>query len=500
MLITRRKVKLTRTSPNVVLVTIDCLRYDRCGFNGHDRETTPTLDRVAHEATIFDAATASGPRTSESVPGILGGVLSADCGFYDELAFKAVPADAPTLATWLGERGYRTVAAVANPQLSPVRNFDRGFETFANLRIEDDGDRFKGDDGSDGSTGGVADRIARLRSRLRDPIRERLRERGPRLTDPATLAFLFERVARKRSGWPTVPGEDVIDRLLATLTASADDDPVFAWTHLNDLHAPIHPGRAREGGLLGSPSDLTQFRWDLERVADRYEPNYAAMYESTLRYVDAQVGRLVDYLQAEGMWNETILVVTADHGEALHDRGLYGHAAGNDRYVYDSTRDYMYQELLHVPLLIREPDGEGRRVGEPFSLAWLHELIADVADIERGDFPRESGRESHRDPSSSALVVADAISAEGHTIVTHRGRYKRIGECASGDRGPLDGDPLLFDLELDPGERTDLSAHRSVPELAAAAEEVFTRPEALRPLGGEIDAETRELLGQLGYQ
>jgi choline-sulfatase len=500
MLIIRREVETIMPRPNVVLVTVDCLRYDRCGFNGHDRDTTPTLDRLAQEATIFDAATASGPRTSESVPGILAGLLSAECAFYDELPFKAIPSGAPTLATWLREQGYRTVAAIANPQLSPVRNFDRGFETFANLRIEDDGDRFERDGGPDDSTGGIGDRIAGLRRRLRDPIRERLRERGPRLIDPATLAFLLERIARKRSGWPTVPGEDVINRLLSTLDATADDEPMFAWTHLNDLHAPIHPGRVREGGLLGSPSDLTQFRWDLERVADRYEPNYAAMYESTLRYVDAQIGRLVDYLRAEGLWEETILVVTSDHGEALHDRGVYGHAAGNDRYAYDPTRDYMFEELLHVPLLVREPNGEGRRVREPFSLAWIHELIAEVAGLEPGEFARQSGRESYRNPSATATVIADAISADGHTIATRRGRYKRISECAGGDRGSLDGDPLLFDLETDPGERTDLSGRRSVPELAAAAEEVFTRPGAIRSVRGEIDTGTRELLGQLGYQ
>ena len=296
------------------------------------------------------------------------------------------------------------------------------------------------------------------------------------------------------------PGGDVVGQLLSTLNDTPDGNPVFAWTHLNDLHAPIHPGRVREGGLLGSPSDLTQYRWDLRRVADQYEPNYAAMYESTLRYVDAQIGRLIEHLQERGMWNETILIVTADHGEALHDRGVYGHAAGNDRYAYDPTRDYMYEELLHVPLLVREPNGEGRRVRDPFSLVWLHELIAEVTGVARGEFPRTSERESHCDPSTDTLVVADAISTDGHTIMTRSGARKRISECAGGDRGSIDGDPLVFDLIVDPGERTDISATRSAAPLAEAAEELFTLPEALQPLRGELDASTKELLGQLGYQ
>jgi choline-sulfatase len=224
------------------------------------------------------------------------------------------------------------------------------------------------------------------------------------------------------------------------------------------------------------------------------------MYESTLRYVDTQIGRLVNYLQKTGQWNETVLIVTADHGEALHDRGVYGHAAGNDRFAYDSTRDYMYEELLHVPLLVRIPDAEARRVDSPISLVWLHELIAEVANIHRGDFPRRSGRGSHLDTHEDALIVADAISADGHTIVTRQGPLKRISECAGGDRGSLGSNPLVFDLEVDPGERTDVSSEISARQLADTAGEVFTSPDRLRSLAGEIDSETRDLLGQLGYQ
>jgi choline-sulfatase len=193
-----------------------------------------------------------------------------------------------------------------------------------------------------------------------------------------------------------------------------------------------------------------------------------------------------------------VLVVTADDGEALHDRGVYGHAAGTDRYAYDPTRDYMFDELLHVPLFVREPDGDGRRVRAPFSLVWLHELIADVTDTERGEFPRRSGRESHADPETETLVVADAIGADGHTIVTRKGWMKRISECAGGKRGSIDGDPLVFDLEVDPKERIGVDAPQ-VSKLASAAEAVFTSPETLRPVEGTIDSETRKLLGQLGY-
>jgi choline-sulfatase len=459
------------------------------------------LDRLAQEATIFNAAVAPGPRTNESFPGILAGMLSADSSFYDELAYKAIPSKAPTVATWLRDCGYRTVAVVSNPQLSPVRNFDRRFESFANLRINDRGDRFEeNEQTNEQQSNRFGERISSIRGKLRNPIRERIRRTDGRVSDPAALLFLLDRAVQQRAGWPTIPGEDVITRLLSTLDSMEHNDPVFAWSHLNDLHAPLHPKRVRKGEIFGSPSDLTQYRWDLSRVADRYEPNYAAMYESVLRYVDDQIERVVEYLQANEMWGETILVVTADHGEALHDRGMYGHAAGTDQYRFDPSRDYMFEELLHVPLLVREPGHGGKRVRSPISLTWLHELLADVADLEREDFPRQSGRDDHIDPPTDSLVIADAISEEGHTIVTRRGGVKRISECLGGERGSLHGNPLLFDLTVDPGERTDLSESRSTPMLDEATEDTVTHPDSLVPLGGELDAETRELLEHLGYQ
>lgn len=486
-----------RETRNVVLVTVDCLRYDRCGFNGHHRSTTPTLDRLAREATAFDAAVAPGPRTSESVPGIVAGALSADCAYLDEPAYKSIPADTPTLAAWLRGEGYRTVATLSNPQLTPARGFDRGFETFVNLRTGERGAEPPTSAADDG--GALLRPFATARRRLRDPIRERIRERGFSLADPATLLFLAERAIKRRTGWPTVAGERVVTELVSALDGS-DDRPVFAWAHLNDLHAPIHPGRVRESGLLGDVSDTTQFRWDCRRVADTFEPGYAAMYDGALRYVDAQVGRVVEYLQATDKWDQTVLIVTADHGEALHDRGVYGHASGNDRYAYDPTRDYMYEELLHVPLLVRTPDDDPARVRRPFSLVWLHELVADVTGHAHEPFPRQSGRESHVDPSTDATVLADAISADGHTIAARAGRRKRISQCLGGDRGSFGADPLLFDLAIDPGERHDRSDVDEAPALADATEALLTPPTDLPPTRDRLDEQTRTQLEQLGYR
>lgn len=444
---------------------------------------------------MFDAAVAPGPRTSESVPGIVAGLLSADCAYLDEHAYKSIPAGAPTLATRFRDEGYRTAAVLSNPQLTPARGFDRGFETFLNLRTgTDSDDRSESNPGEDTTPLGP---LTRFRNALRDPVRNRLRDRGLSAFSPWTLAFLLERLVKRRSDWPTVAGERVVTELINALDAG--DRPVFAWAHLNDLHAPLHPDRIRAGGLLDDVSDLRLFRWDGRRVADTFEPGYAAMYDSALRYVDAQIGRVVEYLQATDQWDQTILVVTADHGEALHDRGVYGHASGSDRYAYDSTRDYMYEELLHVPLLVRTPDGGDRRVREPFSLVWLDELFADLMNFDRGPSPRSSGRTDHFGPTADTVVLADAISADGHTIVARSGRNKRISPCLGGNRG-ADADAFLFDLQTDPRERTDRAPDSELPVLSNATEALSTSPNDLQPVRESLDTDTRNQLEQLGYR
>jgi len=228
------------SNPNILLVTIDCLRQDRCGFAGHHRNTTPTLDSLTANSLVYKNAQAPGPRTSESVPGILSGRLSADCAHLDGSLFKAIPADAETLATWLHRHGYDTIATVTNPQLSPVRNFNKGFEQFANLRIDQEGDRFKSLAQGDDSKIGLS---------LLYRIGEQLLALGDAVPiNPTTLAYVVYRYSQLYRTWPTVDCERVISQLVSQL--SAGRTPFFAWTHLNDLHATLHPERIRDGGVL----------------------------------------------------------------------------------------------------------------------------------------------------------------------------------------------------------------------------------------------------------
>ncbi|MEF8824923.1 MAG: sulfatase [Halapricum sp.] len=460
---------------NVVLVTVDCLRYDRCGFNGHHRNTTPTLDSLATESLVFDNCYSTGPYTTESLPGILAGQHSYNGYQYgDHTAYKALPTDSPTLATAFSDAGYRTAAVISNPHLTENRNFDMGFDRFDNFRAATDADHDEGD------------------SRFGDlthEVRERMRS-SPTRYNPLAFVYAVHRYRQLRSEWPTTDGADLTDRALNVLDdLTSDDSPFFLWNHYMDVHAPISPERAQSAGLGHIPTIRSLF-WDASRAGRFYEPGYGMLYDSAVRYVDAQIGRLVDRLKSADVWDDTVLVVTSDHGEALFDRqGIYGHPP-----------HYHYDELLHVPLLVTNAEQTGR-VDGLISLAWLHELMAAVTEVQFTGFPSEGGSDDILSGGSD-VAISDTLRGAGHTVTARDEHGKVIVHTTAPEGEPIEweyGDePICYRYDQDRGERAAMALVESelVDEARSRLTEMFELPE----VGGEFDEATRQQLQDLGYR
>ncbi|EMA41373.1 arylsulfatase [Halococcus morrhuae DSM 1307] len=475
-------------TPNVLFLTVDCLRYDRCGFNGYTRPTTPTLTELARSSLVFDTAVATGPYTPESVPGFLAGLHGYNSAYYSDVDLTAIPNDAETLASHFRDAGWETIATISNPQLTTERNFDTGFDSFRNLRTED----------TENKIGNPPRSAEPLRERVNSALYS-LRDRTRSMENTALSSTLYAlyRYQQFQTNWPTTRGEKVIDSLLDELDARDRDRSFFAWTHLMDLHAPLHPDSIREGGLAWSDATARHLLADAGRMVNQHTPAYETMYDSALRYVDAQISRVVEYLQEAGVWDETILVVTADHGEALFERGIYGHQYHN-----------LFDELLHVPFLVRTPDETAERFDAPFSLAWLHELLADLADIERGPLPATSGRPSHLDDENYAVALSDSVSHRGHTVTARTARHKfvqhfgeplyREHQLASAVE-PFNSEGVTYDLRGDPAEHLPLDATESPAKLRELATDIQVEPSDISSLAGELDTEAKARLEDLGY-
>lgn len=464
-------------TPNVLLVTVDCLRYDRCGFAGHHRETTPTLDSLARDSFLFDRAYATGTYTTESVPGMIAGLHSYNGAYFgDDPAYKAIPAGHETLATHLHSMGYNTSAVLTNPHLTSERNFDSGFDEFKNLRLA-----------------GGTDMAATGRALQSDSpvgtIRSILDQCGILYSVPVITAG---RVYQYLSGWPSIQAPTVLDALFDSLEAV--DAPFFAWTHLMDLHRPLHPEAAGGDGDGYSPSLARQFQADAHAATGRFDPCFEALYDNALRHVDDRIGEIIEWLRREDHWKDTVLIITGDHGEALFDRGRYGH-----------PRHYPYDELLHIPLLVHDPQGDTGRLSTPFSMAWLSELIAEVINVPQPDFPAESGADSHLDNDIEAAspIVSDALDAHGHSIVVRNHNFKYITRELT---DPVDTDVVHtphdggFDILTDQSERKLLDGESAPDALIERATSIASSPSELGQVKGEFSQTVERQLEQLGYK
>jgi len=168
---------------------------------------------------------------------------------------------------------------------------------------------------------------------------------------------------------------------------------------------------------------------DLQRIKDHYD--------SEIRFTDAHIGRLFDTLKELGQYDQTMIIVTADHGEAFMDRP--------DRWLGHTVT--LYQELIHVPLIIKLP-GESRAkvIDEYVSTVDILPTIVEVAGIVEEENPSLRGRSLLLNLERRAVVSETRRGASLQAVAS--GGWKLILDTSSGKVS-------LFQLSDDPGERMD---------------------------------------------
>lgn len=444
---------------SIVLVTVDCLRADHTGFLGYDRPTTPFLDSLANESFVFPAAIVAGAPTYYSFPSILASRYPLALG-RDVLGLAP---DEPTLASVLKLAGYATASFdAANPYITSRFGYQRGFDTFRDF-LNDAPEPLTDDNAtthvSDGWTSRLNRTLQKLNLGLFRAIYDEVYFRYcQRITPPANSLDALRRF----------PAADVIVNEACRWLESIGDAPFFLWLHLMDPHSPyypkedavalmghgpITPARARFLNSYWNRSDLGP------RRLDRHREDVVALYDSGVRWVDAQMEHLIDTLRKSGRWDHSIFALTADHGEEFLEHG--------GRYHPPSR---LMEELIHVPLLLRVPGAAKRDVAKsPFSMLHLAPTLLHAAQ----------------------LPVPDAFAGQSHWPQVQQGVSfdgVAISECVAGCTNPfrpenrlgprvlsvresrfklmLHFDPPaedLYDLEADPGEHAPLAPSAQKP-------------------------------------
>ncbi len=359
--------------PNVVLVTVDTLRADRMGIYGYDGDTTPRIDAFFRDHTVVGRAITSAPCTVPAMRQLLTGRLDRK-------------ADGASLPERLASAGYETAAVVSQHQFhwDGRRNYDRGF---SNFDIQGEGE------------------IDRHRMTTRD-------------------------------------AREVADRALRWLDERSGDRPFFLWLHFFDPHDPYDPpldhrdGAEHESGDRRTETALVRepYAEDETVQAETFAPEvterFRRLYDGEIRFTDAQIGRVLSRLEELGLADDTIVVLTSDHGEQLGEGVLWDHCKT------------LHGRETRVPLLVRDPARAGRRR----EVATTTDVVPTI--LARLDLPYDA---AHYDG-------VDLATTDERRPVSSFWRRKRI---VQDHRWKLylderDRPVALYDLSADPNEESNV--------------------------------------------
>jgi len=316
---------------NVLVIVVDTLRADHLSAYGYGRPTSPNLEKLAREGVLFENAISPSSWTLPAHASMLTGLYPHDHQAVGDASDLGT--NYPTLAEAMKGLSYRTAAFSANTALfSRQRGFGRGF-----LHFEDNFQRWGSYFVETFYGGKIASRLCQFHL---------LRDLPGRLT--------AEDINRHALRW--------ID---------SDSRPFFVFLNYYDAHDPYLPPEpyVHYYTKAKDPGRWYTSHWESFENLSPVELQ-AAMdaYDGAINYVDTEIGSLLEALAERGLSDNTLVIITSDHGEGFSEHGLMNH--GNS----------LYRELIDVPLIMRAPGSipAGRRIADPVSLTALPSTILDV--------------------------------------------------------------------------------------------------------------------------
>jgi arylsulfatase A-like enzyme len=405
------------SAPNVLLIVLDTLRADNLSTYGYSRLTSPNLDRVSKSGMLFTQAYSTASWTFPSHASMFTGRFPSELSIGWE---KPLPQNYPTLAEVLSERGYITAGFVANTLYCGYQTgLSRGFAHYEDYPL---------------SIGEIV-RSSSFGQAIAD------------LYWPRRIIKNYEVLASNKTA-------KTINESFLQWLSGQDRRPFFVFLNYMDAHAPyLPPDPFRlKFGPERRRENMWQFpKWRMRMSAEGIQAELDA-YDGAIAYLDHQLGLLFEELERRGILRNTLVIITADHGEEFAEHGVIGH--GNS----------LYRFSLHVPLLIGFPDRIAPgKIDEPVSLRDLPATIVDLLDLEKVvQFPGRSLARNWNGLSDTVEAQSPVLSqldfarnvpewypvSKGYmqSLTTHRYHYIKNG----------DGQEEIYDLQNDPWEKRNL--------------------------------------------
>ncbi|MCP4039460.1 MAG: sulfatase-like hydrolase/transferase [bacterium] len=421
---------------NLIIISIDTLRADHVGAYGYAPPTTPNIDAFARDAVLFERCIASAPTTLASHASILTSLVPEHHGA--SINRKTRLADGiVTLQEILQDHGYATASFNGGIQLDPIYGLDRGFDVYESVKTHE------------------------VKSQVLEGDENRMMA-----------------AVERAQGW-----------------LREVEKPLFLFLHSYEIHHPYTPDSQRlerfDADYAGPlPRDtsvrlLRRINTALETISKRDLRHIIATYDAELHSADAAVGAFLQALRNDGSYDDSMIIVTSDHGEEFAEHGQVGWHSHS-----------LYDELLQVPLIVKFPNSRfaGERVktqvrGIDVAPTALAAMAIETPESFSGvDLGGRIGDEQARD--LPAISMAD--STHEQPLWSIRLWDWKLHDW-QGER--------LFDLARDPGEKNNLASQQ--PERVAeirrrAARLLQTRPTP-EDAPAQPSAETLRQLRELGY-
>ncbi|MDP2727895.1 MAG: sulfatase [Dehalococcoidia bacterium] len=482
--------------PNIILIVIDSLRADHCSCYGYGGRTTPVMDQIAREGVLFEEAIAAAGWTFPSHASIFTGLYPTEHGA--DADGSVLGTQFPTMAGVLAEAGYATVAFSENP-VALGHGLDRGFQEVVDSWHVPPKDLRE-----------IAKKL--LGDKLFNKVRQIRKELYARRLGGSKLHWGPKTVSDATS-W------------VGKLKQERRSVPFFLFANFCDVHIPYVPPMNVTRRILSS---LTTTRegmralWNMNcsctmealGLSENELDILRRLYDGEITFTDSQLGVLIERLGNLGVLENSLLIVTADHGDHQGDHGLIGHGLS------------LYDSLLRVPLVMRFPGllKQGQVYSQPVQTPDIFHTVLDAAglmskvtqvgsanrsllgqtpDRRKDGSARATFAESYRNSRYLAIIrkqhpEVDLSRINMHQRCVRMGGYKYIKSHDMSEQ--------FYDLGKDPSENQNLAAQRP-PKMAELRYTLDTWHSRLIPaevpadghLGDDTPEEVRQRLESLGY-
>jgi arylsulfatase A-like enzyme len=411
--------------PNILLIMMDATRAKSLSCYGYHRRTTPNLERFAERCVVYETAISTAGWSLPAHASIFTGLYPSRHGAHDQ--HKYLVHEYPTIAELLRSQGYRTLAFCHNMYVGSATGLNRGFEWF------------------EGDSGNTPHSLRKIISKTNNGISRLLgwRDSGARRTNKQIHTALHR--------------------------LQGDGQPFFIFVHYGEPHAPYRPPRRYncylpDGVSLKEASQVNQDQW-------KYFINPASMdgqdfeiltalYDAEITYLDARIAEVLGWLKESGILDQTMVILTADHGENIGDHQMMGHAY------------CLYDTLVHVPLIVHYPRGvatPSRVEHQVQTLDILPTILAMLGDTSSDTYRSLQGYDllssTRRDFTVAEQAHPDLTTFYKRFSGVEVSIYDRALKMIRTDRYKYiwssDGNNELYDLQADSDEQCNVIGENS---------------------------------------